>query len=174
MALAVAEKTELIKMIEARVDAQVARLRADHQPEVEAMDKKAYLLALGRLGVAADVKQLTAIENQIEALKAKGQVIEDRVHAFLDPNNDSHYNQRHQITSIIDDAKHRIVDTLIAKTAWGQEIARLEAERTGVKTALLLATSNKQVKALWSAVTKIIGDDDRPNALTGLALDGNL
>jgi len=172
MALSVAEKMELVKMIEARVDKQIENLRADHKAEIEAMSKKAYPLALGKLGVVADVKQLIALEAQIEELTKRANKIEKRVFAFLNPGDEGYrHNTRGQITESIEETQKRLVDALIAKTAWGKEIERLQAERVGVKTALLLATSNKQVKDLWVRVTSIIGDAGSNTDLTTEALN---
>jgi hypothetical protein len=174
MALAVAEKQELIKMIEARIDAQVKSIEDAHVAETARLEAKAKTMAIKQLGLGAVYARLRACEMQMEMLKAKVSALVNELLAKVDPESVDSYNARAHLDSAIGGQTCVHAERLRAKTSWGQEIARLRAERDGVKTALLLATTSKEVKGLWTRVSAIIGDDPRPNALTGPALDGDL
>ena len=53
----------------------------------------------------------------------------------------------------------------------GREIARLEAERDGLLDTIWLATSPAEIRALWSKVNALLGDEPTPLEREALKID---
>lgn len=174
MALSVTEKQELIKLMRERVATRVKAIESEHEHDIRAIEGRARKEAIRTMGITKALDDLDVFARQIAALQSKLDALELRTHKKIDPDNTSSYNVRNQIDRLVDEAARTRRDDIVARTTWGRDIKRLEEEQLGIKTALLLATSGRQVKELWQRFTNIIGDESQTDLeIAGLEIKDN-
>jgi hypothetical protein len=58
--------------------------------------------------------------------------------------------------------QERIEDELLAQSELGRRILTLRAEKDALLDTVWLATSNAQIRDLWSHISVVLGDDSTP------------
>ena len=70
-----------------------------------------------------------------------------------------HYNAKNEVTNAIQRRQKVHEDELFAQDPIGQSILELRRAREELLDVIWLATSPKQIKALWSKVAELLGDE---------------
>ena len=168
--------------IGARIARAVERIKAQHPALFDRVKREAHAQALGSLGLAADYAELEAIKAEEAALarrKARAQramvaalrgVPVEEVTETIGVRYGSELALPTEAAEAITKRQAAHTEQLLADDPVGQRIARLEAERDGLLDTVWLATSPSQIRALWSKVAELLGDEPTPLEREALAI----
>ena len=103
----------------------------------------------------------------VEALLGRGDAV-----VGLD-NLDDYYSHRYhsEMDNAVKRRKAVHEDELLAESELGQQVLKLRGEREELLDVVWLATSPKQVKALWEKVAELLGDEQTQLQRDALAIE---
>ena len=164
--LTVTEKEHWKQRIERRIDKAIEATERRHPNLMNDIKTKADALALDSMGIASQMQEVKSRREQSEALIKEADAIEQSIYRQM-LGEDTYerlgqYSAKHKF----DEQKKRQVDAheeeLLGQSDGGREILKLRQEREALLDTVWLATSNKEIRNLWSRVSAAVGDDVTP------------
>jgi hypothetical protein len=169
--LSVAEKNHWRDRIAARIEKAVERIRSKHPALFDRVRREAHAEALRSLGLDASYAELESIRAS-EAEQARRKKVAQRsmlaalrgVPVDEVSDNDSiRFGVELPLPCEASEAIARRLaahrDRLLADDPIGREVARLGAEEAALLDTIWPATSTAEVRALWSKVSELLGDE---------------
>lgn len=161
------ERTEWKSRIEKRFQAAIDNFKASTSLDWEQVNNQAKQKAHECLGISEWTKQVEDIEAKIRELEAEKESIENAMYQrvlgeTLSPARyRGYYSCRflEVVQSRIDQMRHE----LLVEHSEGQQLVNLEKEKEAVLDTMLLASSSRELRLLWSRVTDALGES--PTAL---------
>jgi hypothetical protein len=172
--LSVTEKSHWRDRIAARIDKAVERIKARHPALFERVKRQAHAEALASLGLGEPYAGLETILTDEKALAARKKRVQRQMLAALRgvPLDEvlDNFSVRYgpelplpvEVAEAIQKRQAAHTEQLSAEDEVGREIARLEAERDGLLDTIWLATSPTEIRALWTKVSALLGDEPSP------------
>jgi hypothetical protein len=169
--LTVSEKTHWKERISARIARRIEALKAQHPALFDRVKREAHAQALQSLGLADPYAELEAIHAEEEGLakrkkRAQQSMIATLRGVPLDEVSDNFVLRYGCELPLPQEAAESIgklsaahQEQLLADDPVGLQIARLEAERDRLLDVVWLASSSTQIRALWSKVAELLGDE---------------
>ncbi len=175
--LTVTEKEHWKKRIARRIEKRIEAITAGDPNFFERIDRDARQRALESLGLAEYQTELDEIERQKETLE-KG---EKRLHKAMlakirgvepdDLDDFFSYRRDSEVDNAVKRRKAVHEDELLAESELGQQVLRLRQEKDELQDVVWLASSPKQIKALWEKVAELLGDDQTQLQRDALAIE---
>jgi hypothetical protein len=173
--LTVTEKEHWKERLSRRVDKMIDSIAAEQPNLLDRIQREARARALQSLGLfelQAEQERLEADESRIEKrLQAIQREMLAKVRGVPLEDLDYCYNQANEITSAVQRRQKVHEEELLAQDPIGQKILHLRREKDELLDVTWLATSPKQVKALWSKVAELLGDQQTQLQKDALAID---
>jgi len=175
--LTVTEKEHWKKRIARRIDKRIGAITAGDSSFFERVEREARQRALGSLGLAEYQTELDEIEQQTKTLEKREKQLHKqmlaKVRGIGDDDLDDNYSYRHdrEVDRAIKRRKAVHKDELLAESELGRQVLRLRQERDELQDVVWLATSPKQVKALWEKVAQLLGDEQTQLQKDALAIE---
>ena len=175
--LTVTEKEHWKKRIARRIDKRIEAITAEDPNFFERIERDARQRALESLDLAEYQKELDEIKQQTKTLEEREKQLHKKMLAKVRgigaDDLDNYYSYRHD--SEVDNAvkRRKVVhkDELLAESQLGQQVLHLRQERDELQDVVWLATSPKQVKALWEKVAELLGDEQTQLQKDALAIE---
>ena len=174
--LTVTEKEHWKKRIARRIDKWIEAITAGDPNFFERLERNARQRALDSLGLAEYQAELDEIEQQSKALEKREKQLHKKMLAKVrgigtDDLDDYAYRYDSEVDRAIKRRKAVHKDELLAETELGQQVLRLRQEKDELQDVVWLATSPKQVKALWEKVAELLGDEQTQLQKDALAIE---
>ncbi len=169
--LSVTEKNHWRDRIAARIDKAVERVKARHPALFDRVRREAHAEALRSLGLADPYAELEAVQAEEAALARRKKQAQRTMLAALRglppdevPDNFGiRYGAELPLPAEAAEAIARRQaahqDGLLADDPVGREVARLGAEKDSLLDTIWLAISPSQIRALWSKVSELLGEE---------------
>ena len=163
--LTVTEKEHWKKRIARRIDKRIEAITADDPNFFERIDRDARQRALESLGLAEYQTELDGIDRQKEILERREKQLHKAMVAKVrgvEPDDlDGYYLCRHdsEVDNAVKRRKEVHEDGLLAESELGQQVLKLRQEKDELQDVVWLASSSREVKALWEKVTELLGDE---------------
>ena len=161
------ERTEWKSRIEKRFQAAIDNFKASTSLDWEQVNNQAKQKAHERLGISEGTKQVEDIEATIRELEAEKESIENAMYQrvlgeTLSPARyRGYYSCR--FLEVAQARINQIRQELLVEHPEGQQLVNLEKEKEAVLDTMLLASSSRDLRLLWSRVTDALGES--PTAL---------
>ncbi len=175
--LTVTEKEHWKGRIARRIDKRIEAITAGDPNFFERIERDARQRALESLSLAESQAELDEIQRQKETLEKR----EKRLHKTMlakirgvEPDDlDDYYSYRHdsEVDNAIKRRKAVHEDELLAESELGQQVLKLRQEKDELQDVVWLATSPRQVKALWEKVAELLGDEQTQLQRDALAIE---
>ncbi|MEZ6121204.1 MAG: hypothetical protein R3C28_32195 [Pirellulaceae bacterium] len=164
--LTVTEKEHWKQRIERRIDKAIEATERRHPNLMNDIKTKADAQALEAMGIASQMSEVTTRRKQCEALTKEADAIEQAVHRRVLGEETyqrlGQYSSKHKF----DEQKRKQVEAheeeLLGQCDEGREILKLRQEREALLDTVWLATSNVEIRNLWSRVSAAVADDVTP------------
>jgi hypothetical protein len=178
--LTVTERAHWRDRIAARIDRAVERVKAAHPALFDRARREAHAAALRSLGLAGPYAELEAVQAAEAALERRKRRAQRAMLAAVrgvppeevSDNFGIRYGGELPLPSEAAEAitKRQAAhqEQLLAEDPVGREVARLRAEKEDLLDTVWLACSTAQVRALWTKVGELVGEE--PTALQREAL----
>ncbi len=161
------ERTEWKSRIEKRFQAAIDNFKASTSLDWEEVNDKAKQKAHECLGISEWTKQVENIEATVTKLEAEKEAIENAMYQQvlgekLSPSRyRGHYSCR--FIEVAQARINQIRQELLIEHPEGQQLVALEREKEAVLDTILLASSSRELRSLWSRVSDALGES--PTAL---------
>lgn len=155
MSLTITEKQHWKERIEARITAEVKKLKASDTGLFKAIREEAHQTAVEKLGLTEACGRITSLAAQIAQLKKMHEDLELETAKKL--NSGYFYNASNVIESAINELIPAEEERLMAQTPTGNRVLELEKEKQSLLDIVWLATSSPQVRELWLQVDALLG-----------------
>ena len=165
MGVTVAEKNHWRERIESKIDRRVETILAAEPGLMDRVQREARGRALESLGLAGLQAELDQVAGQKKALQRRElrarRALVARVRGVeLEQVEESYYTRYEtEVPTAINKRQAVHEDELLAGHELGQQVLRLRAEKDNLLDVVWLATSPTQVRALWTKVDKLLGDE---------------
>jgi hypothetical protein len=181
--LRISEKNHWRDRIAARIGKAIERIKAQHPALFDRVKRQAHAQSLESLGLTDAYAELEAIKAEQAALTRREKRAQRAMLAALRGVPIEEVADGYQMKYGIElplpsEAAEAITrrqaahsEQLLADDPVWQQITRLEAEREGLLDTIWLATSPSQIRALWSKVTELLGDEPTPLEREALAIE---
>jgi hypothetical protein len=181
--LTVTEKQHWRDTIAARIARRVEAIKAQHQALFDRVNRAAHAEALRSQGLAEGYAELEAVRAEEAALARRKKHAQRAMLAALKGVPVEEVPDGFGIKYGVDlplpveaaealgkrQAAHR--ERLLAGDPVGREVARLEAEKDRLPDVVWLACSPAQIRALWSKVAAVLGDEPTDLEREALAIE---
>jgi hypothetical protein len=181
--LTVSEKQHWKDRIAARIARRVEAIKAEHPALFDRVKREAHGQALASLGLSGPYAELEAVQAEEAALARrkkraqramlaalKGVPVEEVSDAIsVRYGNELPLPQEAADAITKRQAAHQ--ERLLADDPVGRQVAGLEAEKEGLLDVVWLATSPAQIRALWSKVGALLGDEPTGLEREALAIE---
>ncbi len=163
--LTVTEKEHWKERIECRFNKAIDDLTSQQPTLLRTIEQEAEAKAHEQLGTDELQASLAKIEAKRQSLDAeevlaKANICELVLGKELRRNNE--YSLHREFESVLKKHRERLETTLLAESDIGQRILAIRAEKESLLDTIWLATSNTQVRDLWSRVSEVLGDQATP------------
>ena len=175
--LTVTEKEHWKSRIARRIEKRIEAITAGDSNFFERIERDARQRALESLGLAEYQTELDEIQRQKETLEKQ----EKRLHKTMlakvrgvEPDDlDDYYSYRRdsEVDNAVKRRKAVHEDELLTESETGQQVLRLRHERDELQDVIWLATSPRQVKALWEKVAELLDDEQTQLQRDALAIE---
>ena len=175
--LTVTEKEHWKKRIARRIDKWIEAITAGDPNFFERLERNARQRALDSLGLAEYQAELDEIEQQANTLARRERQLHKTMLAKVrgvgsdDLDDDYSYRQDSEVDDAIKRRKAVHKDELLAESQLGQQVLHFRQEKDELQDVVWLATSPKQVKALWEKVAELLGDEQTQLQKDALAIE---
>jgi len=175
--LTVTEKEHWKNRIARRIHKRIEAITASDPNFFERIGRQARQRALESLGLADHQAELDEIERQKEALEKRERRLPRAMLARVrraEPDALEDYFPYHhnsEVEGAIARRKAVHEDELLAESELGQQVLRLRHEKDELLDVVWLASSPRQIKALWSKVADLLGDEQTQLQRDALAID---
>ena len=163
--LTVTEKEHWKERISRRIEKRIDAIAAEQPNLLDRVQRESRGRALQTLGLAELDAENARLEEEQARMHKRQQAIEREMLAKVrgvpveDVEAQYHYNAKSEVTNAIQRRQKVHEDELFAQDPIGQRILELRREREELLDVIWLATSPKQIKALWSKVAELLGDE---------------
>lgn len=160
MAISVTEKEHIRELIEKRINAEIEKISTENRVDEDDIKAKAKKEAIVALGIESPMGDLDALDAQIEKLQDKRSKLEFRTLEILDINPEKQRNygtHRQLINNKIKSASVAYQNRLLEAHPNLGRIVQLKAEMDSLLQTIWIATSNTQVKELFSYLNDLLG-----------------
>ncbi len=175
--LTVTEKEHWKTRIARRIDKRIEVITAGDPNFFDRIERDARQRALESLGLAEHQTELDETERQKETLEKR----EKRLHKAMlarvrgvEPDDlDDYFSYRHdgEVDNAVKRRKAVQEDELLAESELGQQVLKLRQEKDELVDVVWLASSPKQIKALWEKVAELLGDEQTQLQKDALAIE---
>lgn len=164
--LTVTEKEHWKKRIENRIDKAIEALETKDASLMPKLKAKAATEAHVSLGIADFQNKIKAITDQHNMLENEKDKLKSSMYAQLlgeeAVRNGIHYRHDSDFLTMVRKRTESIESELLKNSAIGREILKLRHEKEALLDTVWLASSNLQIRDLWSRVSAVLGDDATP------------
>ncbi|NQU24426.1 MAG: hypothetical protein HQ567_24350 [Candidatus Nealsonbacteria bacterium] len=174
--LTVTEKEHWKSRIARRIDKRVEAITAGDPNFFERIERDARQRALESLSLAEYQTELDEIERQKETMEKRAKRLHKAMLAKVrgvEPDDlDDYFSYRHdsEVDNAVKRRKAVHEDELLAESELGQQVLRLRQEKDELQDVVWLASSCREVKALWGKVTELLGDEQTQLQKDALAI----
>lgn len=173
MSLTITEKNHWKERIEGKIDRKIERLEASDPDLFRDVKKAAREKVLNDRDVVSDYRDLVSLDEKINQLEAELTKIADDLYEQLSgekmrwgkPSLDS-------VDGALDKQSKHFEEDLLKEHNLGAEILKLREEKESLLDTVWLATSNRQIKDLWTQVSELLGE--QPTDLQKQAIDNDI
>ena len=164
--LTVTEKEHWKSRIESRINKAIEHLESKDVSLMPTIREKAESEAHRSLGTLDVHTRIEAIQKQRDGLKTEQERLEQAMYRQAlgesATRNQAEYYLRNEFNTLLRKSRERIEGELLKESASGREILKLREEKESLLDTVWLATSNAQIRDLWSRVSSVLGDDATP------------
>ncbi len=164
--LTVTEKEHWKQRIENRINKAIEALETQDAPLMPNIKAKADADAHVFLCTAEIHSKIEANKSQREALEAEFEMLEKAMHTVAlgeeAVRSSRGYGTRSDFWHLHAKCSRRIESELLKESSIGREILKLRHEKEALLDTVWLATSNAQIRDLWSRVSVVLRDDATP------------
>jgi len=169
MALTVTEKNHWKERIEARIEKKIEQLHAIEPNLRDRINRTARTQALDSLGLLEhqqrleDIEQIRRqlIEEEKQIKRAMLAQVRNVPVSALEENASGYqypYYGKGEVESAVEKRQQAHADVLLSESELGKQILHLQREKDNLLDTIWLATSNSQLRTLWSKVSELLGE----------------
>lgn len=155
MSLTITEKQHWKERIEARIEAEIKRLKADDREFFQQVSVEAKDAAVQKLGIATASAKLKKLAERIQNLRDEHESLQNETARKL--NIGYFYNGSCAIQSAINEMVPVEEERLMKEHPLGKRVVALGEEKESLLDTVWLATSSPQIRELWQQVDRILG-----------------
>ncbi len=158
MAITITEKQHWKERIESKINKRIDQIRLLDSKLFQHLDEQSRSAAITQANLAAEFSRLAQLDKDEAELKSNQNEILNTIHAALcgKDTSYSHYNCRGNIEEKLRRLKVTHLEELMRQHEQGREVLKLNSERDNLLDTVWLATSPKQVIALWQKVVNLL------------------
>jgi hypothetical protein len=161
------ERTEWKSRIEKRFQAAIDNLKASTSLDWEQVNDKAKQKAHECLGISKLIQRVEKLQDTVVQLEAEKEAIENAMYEQVLGEKISQARYRgyysRRFLEVAQARINQIRQELLLEHPEGQQLVAFEREKEAVLDTILLASSSRELRLLWSRVTDALGES--PTAL---------
>ncbi|MDF1816323.1 MAG: hypothetical protein P1V20_29255 [Verrucomicrobiales bacterium] len=160
MTLTITEKNHWKERIEAKIENKIKRLEATDPDLFKKTKERSRTQLLKDLNLTSEYDKLVSLDEQIGKLNTELTQIAEKLYIAIkgDPMMWGSYNLD-KVTEAIESKTTLFEDDYLGETELGSEIVRLRKEKENLLDTIWLATTNRQIKELWTQTTDLLGEE---------------
>ena len=163
--LTVTEKEHWKQRVERRIDRAIEELSLQHPQFMPDLRQQAKRKALAALKIDKLTDESDKLESTINELKSKQDALEKKIYLAASGNDEvpRHvYGLRTETDKVVAQRQTIIEDELLADSSLGLQFLKLRREKEELLDTIWLATSNRQIRDLWSRVSEVLSEESTP------------
>lgn len=164
--LTVTEKDHWKSRIERRINKAIEVLELKDPNLIASIDAEAEKAAHKQIGTHNLQAELQHLKDQIRSLEeARDRVQTEMLKVGLGESYSTQmpdYHNRNTFAAKLKRVQETLADGLLRNTDIGREILKLRVEKESLLDTVWLATSNSQIRDLWTRVASVVGDETTP------------
>ena len=164
--LTVTEKEHWKQRIERRIDKAIGAIESREPTLMNEVRNQAETKALQSLGILEQFNEVQTLRAKSQELREQADALEENVHVTVLGKPTVDRLGRYSAKCKFDDLKRQheglYEEEILKVSKSGGEILKLRSEREALLDTVWLATSNKQIRELWTQVSVVLGEEATP------------
>ena len=160
MTLTITEKNHWKERIEAKIDNKIKRLEATDPDLFKTTKKRSRTQLLKDQNLTSEYDQLVSLDERIGKLNTELTQIAEKLYIAI-KGKPMHYG-RYDLDAVdceIESRTRLFEEDYLCESKLGSEIVRLRREKENLLDTIWLATTNRQIKELWTQTTDLLGEE---------------
>ncbi|MDF1815017.1 MAG: hypothetical protein P1V20_22625 [Verrucomicrobiales bacterium] len=170
MTLTITEKNHWKERIEAKIENKIKRLEATDPDLFNKTKERSRNQLLKDLTLTSEYDKLVSLDERINTLEEELAEIAEKLYIAI--KGEPIYYGRYNLDTVnreIESKTKLFEEDYLSESKLGSEIVRLRSEKENLLDTIWLATTNRQIKELWTQTTDLLGE--QPTLLQKQAIE---